>query len=138
MIDKILDLIMAETTYTDRDHMRTVVEGHIKYHTCACVMDGEICAGFFRWNIMPQETVAFACDTVIHPDYRDGKVWLMLVDQAMKMWPKVEEVLFERGYDDGTKIKVWHKFKTKDIQRRIKNAIHIIEKERLVASSCSV
>lgn len=138
MLEAILDLIMEVTTYTDRDQMRDIIKKHIEYHTCACIMDGDKCAGFFRWNIMPDNKTAFACDTVIHKDYRDGKVWLMLIEQAMKMYPQIEEVLFERGYDSGERAGVWHKFKTKGIQRRIKNVIQVMEKTRLVASSCTV
>ncbi len=119
MIDKIVDFIMQNTTYTDRASVRKFVIGHMMYRTCFVPIRNVDVVGYIRWNILP-DGVIHVCDCIIKKDYRWSGVLEEMIERMSAVMPEAKRVIFERGYDDGLQNKKLRKYDVERIMRRVK------------------
>jgi len=99
--EDVTDFIMKYSTYTNRDDVERWVKLHEKYKTILVVYDEGI-AGICRWNILPSGKDAHILDLIIREDHRGTGLLQRMLLQGLKMYPTVENLKFEMGYDDGT------------------------------------
>lgn len=122
MVEKVVDFILSNSTYTDRDIIRECVEGHTRYKSCFIACDGDRVIGFIRWNQADLESIV-VCDCIIDKDYRGKGVLDELIWRMKVVLPSVTKVSFERGYDSGLEKKPLKTYTTDQIIRRMKKCL---------------
>jgi hypothetical protein len=119
-IQPITDFILSNSTYTDRDVVETFVKKSIEYRTGFVITSCGLVIGYMRLNILPNGA-AHVLDMIVDKDRRDGRVLAEMIEIAHLTWPEVTEVIFERGYDDGTTVKTFRRYNVEKLLRRAKH-----------------
>lgn len=118
----LLDLIAENTTYTNDGVKRLLseIEFHNYYNTVIVLSDSKGVYAFCRWNVLNENT-ADILDCIVRPDYRNKNVLSCIINKGLAIWPSLNTLVFERGYDDGKQEKRKHKISIDKLMRRLNN-----------------
>lgn len=97
-LDKILDFIQEYLKYPDRELLREYVIKHEEYKTLDYAVDtGDAIVAVCRWNISDDGKVVSVLDFAIKDTYRKKGIGRDFVIRAMKKFPNIEVIRFQRG-----------------------------------------
>jgi ribosomal protein S18 acetylase RimI-like enzyme len=96
LLKKLTCFIQTYLPYTDKDLIKNYLNEHYKFHTIDYAIDkGEI-IGIGRWNVSDDGEIGYILDLAIHPDYRGQGLGKHFILRALKKFPKMKYLSFNR------------------------------------------
>ena len=106
-IEEVLDFIQKHLKYLDRELLKEYVKQHERYGTIDYAIDtsGNVVA-FCRWNISTDGKCADVLDFAIDEDHRNNGVGKDFILRAMKKFPRLDKLRFQRGARGDERFKI--------------------------------
>ena len=96
-LDEIVDFVITNSHYTDREKIKEVIRKHFEYRTCLIIYDDNngLCA-VCRWNISFNGRMADIEDLIIREDFRNRNLIKRILLRGLRMYPTVKFLRWER------------------------------------------
>jgi hypothetical protein len=97
-----IEFMLHYSTYQSYETHAVRLQAHQAYKTCRIILDpaDDTVIAVCLWNISADGKTAHVLDYIVREDWRNRNLAIQILRDGMKIW-KVEELVWDKGYDDG-------------------------------------